>query len=344
MFGAELRIAAVSVALATPVSGALAQDVESFYRGKTINLYIGSGPGGGYDAYGRLVARHLGKYIPGKPAVIPANMGGAGGNAVSNYVYNVAPKDGTAIAATSAGSLLDPLLGDKSVLKHDPMKFQYIGSANNEVFTCILRNDAPAKTFAETLKTEVLLGVSGGTTHDMPRALMNVLRAKFKLIQGYPGTREVTLAMDKNEVQGLCGFGYSSIKSQRPDWFREGSPVRVVAQETIKGDPELDKAGVPLTMDFAKTDEQKAILSIVYAQGAFTRPFVMAPEVPKDRFEAVRKAFAQALVDPDLIAEATKQQLQPALTTGEDLAAMIRRIYDTSPDVVDKVRKAIAQQ
>ena len=344
MFRAELRIAAVSVALAMPVSGVLAQDVESFYRGKTINLYIGSGPGGGYDAYGRLVARHLGKYIPGKPAVIPANMGGAGGNAVSNYVYNVAPKDGTAIAATSAGSLLDPLLGDKSVLKHDPMKFQYIGSANNEVFTCILRNDAPAKNFADILKTEVLLGVSGGTTHDMPRALMNVLGAKFKLIQGYPGTREVTLAMDKGEVQGLCGFGYSSIKSQRPDWFREGSPVRVVAQETIKGDPELDKAGVPLTMDFARTDEQKAILSIVYAQGAFTRPFVMAPEVPKDRVEAVRKAFAQAMADPDLIAEATKQQLQPALTTGEELAGMIRKIYATSPDVVEKVRKAIAQQ
>ena len=344
MFRAEWKIAAVGVALTMHLSGALAQDVESFYRGKTINLLIGSGPGGGYDAYGRLVARHLGKYIPGKPAVIPSNMGGAGGNAVSNYVYNVAPKDGTAIAATSAGSLLDPLLGDKSVLKHDPMKFQYLGSANNEVFTCILRNDAPAKTFAETLKTEVLLGVSGGTTHDMPRALMNVLGAKFKLIQGYPGTREVTLAMDKGEVQGLCGFGYSSIKSQRPDWFRAGSPVRVVAQETIKGDPELDKAGVPLTMDFARTNEEKAILSIVYAQGAFTRPFVMAPEVPKDRFEAVRKAFAQALVDPDLIAEATKQQLQPELTTGEDLAAMIRKIYETSPEVVEKVRKAIAQQ
>lgn len=344
MSRAVLASAVMCVALASPDTPVRAQDVESFYRGKTINLFIGSNVGGGYDAYGRLVARYLGKYVPGKPVVVPSNMGGAGGNVVSNFVYNVAPKDGTSIAATSAGSLLDPLLGDKGALKHDPLKFLYLGSANNEVFTCIVRKDAPVQSFADALKTEVVLGVSGGTTHDMPRALMNVLGAKFKLIQGYPGTREVTLAMDKGEVQGLCGMGYTSIVSQRPDWFREGSPVRVLAQETIKGDPDLDKAGVPLTMQFAKTEEQKSILSIVYAQGVFTRPFVMAPEVPKDRFDALSKAFVQALADPDLIADAQKQGLTVTALPGEDLASMIRKLYATPKDVVEKVRKAIAQQ
>ena len=339
-----LAVAGVgAMAIAAPQL-AQAQDIEAFYKGKTVNLYIGSNVGGGYDAYGRLVARYLGKYIPGKPIVVPSNMVGAGGNIVSNYVYAAAAKDGTAIAATSAGSLLDPLLGDKSALKHDPLKFQYLGSANNEVFTCIVRKDAPVQSFADVLKTEVVMGVSGGTTHDMPRALMNVLGAKFKMIAGYPGTREVTLAMDKGEVQGLCGMGYSSILSQRPDWFREGSPVRVLAQETIKGDPDLDKAGVPLTMSFARTEEQKTILSIVYAQGVFTRPFVMAPEVPRERFLAMRKAFLQALADPDLIADATRQGLTVTALPGDELEGMIRKIYATPPDVVEKVRKAIAAQ
>jgi tripartite-type tricarboxylate transporter receptor subunit TctC len=344
MSRAALGIMAVGLSICAGIAPATAQDVESFYRGKTINLYIGSNVGGGYDAYGRLVARYIGKYIPGKPVIVPGNMGGAGGNVVSNYVYNVAPKDGTAIAATSAGSLLDPAIGDKGPLKHDPLKFQYLGSANNEVFTCVVRNDAPVKTFADAFKTELLIGVSGGTTHDMPRALMNVLGAKFKLIAGYPGTREVTLAMDKGEVQGLCGFGISSLRAQRPDWFRPGSPVHVLAQETIKGDPELDKEGVPHTLDFAKTEEQKTILSIVYAQGLFTRPFVMAPEVPKARFEAVRRAFAQALADPELNADAVKMGLDATLLSGEDLEQAIRKIYATPPEVLAKVRAAIASQ
>jgi tripartite-type tricarboxylate transporter receptor subunit TctC len=344
MSRAALGIMAVGLSICACIAPATAQDVESFYRGKTINLYIGSNVGGGYDAYGRLVARYIGKYIPGKPAIVPGNMGGAGGNVVSNYVYNVAPKDGTTIAATSAGSLLDPAIGDKGPLKHDPLKFQYLGSANNEVFTCVVRNDAPVKTFADVFKTELLIGSSGGTTHDMPRALMNVLGAKFKLIAGYPGTREVTLAMDKGEVQGLCGFGISSLRAQRPDWFRPGSPVHVLAQETIKGDPELDKEGVPHTLDFAKTEEQKTILSIVYAQGLFTRPFVMAPEVPKARFEAVRKAFAQALADPELNADAVKMGLDATLLSGEDLEQAIRKIYATPPEVLAKVREAIASQ
>lgn len=342
MWRAALGTMAVGWSLCATAAVATAQDVETFYRGKNVNLYIGSNVGGGYDAYGRLVARHIGKYIPGKPVIVPSNMGGAGGNVVSNFVYNVAPKDGTAIAATSAGSLLDPIIGDKGPLKHDPLKFQYIGSANNEVFVCVVRNDAPVKTFADVFKTELLLGVSGGTTHDMPRALVTVLGAKFKLISGYPGTREVTLAMDKGEVQGLCGFGLSSLQAQRPDWFRPGSPVHVLVQETIQGDPELDKAGVPHTLDFAKTEEQKNILSIVYAQGLFTRPFVMAPEVPKDRVEAVRKAFMQALADPDLLAEAKKMGLSVTALSGEDLEAAIRKIYATPPEVVAKVRKAIA--
>ncbi len=343
IFRSAFAICVTSIAMATC---AVAQDsVEAFYRGKTITIIIGSSPGGGYDAYARLIGRHIGKYIPGKPTVIPSNMNGAGGNAASNYIYSVAPRDGTVIGASSPGSLLDPLLAvEKSSLKHEPLKFNYLGSANGEFFTCIVRNDAGLKSFADVFEKEVIIGVSGGTTHDMPRALVNVLGAKMKLVAGYPGTREVMLAMDKNEVQGICGQGIANISWQRPDWFSDGSPVRVIVQESINGDPELNKKGVPLAINFAKTSEQKQILEIVYAQGLFTRPYFVAPDVPQDRVEALRKAFAQVLADPDLLAEADKQKLMISTMSGPDLAAMIAKIYAAPTDVVEKVRKAILPQ
>lgn len=332
-------VSAASLALA---SSAMAQEsVEAFYRGRTITVVIGSNVGGGYDAYGRLVARHIGKYIPGHPTVVPSNMAGAGGNTTSNYIYAVAARDGTFIGATSAGSLLDPLLAEKNTLQHEPLKFNYLGSAGGEVFTCIVRADSGVTKFEDAFSKELIIGVSGGTTHDMPRADANVLGVKFKLIAGYPGTREITLAMDRGEVQGLCGQGIANISWQRPDWFVEGSPVRVIVQESVTGDSDLTKRGVPRALDFAKTPEQRQVLEIVYAQGEFTRPFIMAPDTPRERVDAMRKAFLQALADPELLSEAKKQSLVVTALPGSDLEAMIRKIYATPPSIVEKVRKAI---
>lgn len=323
--------------------GARAQDsVEQFYRGRNINLVIGSNVGGGYDFYGRLVGRYLGKYIPGKPNIVPSNMAGAGGNTAAGYVFSVAAKDGTAIAASSSGSLLDALIGDKSIVRHEPLKFQFVGSANSEVSLCLARKDAAVQTFADALTKEILIGSSGGTTRDLPTALNNVLGSKLKLISGYPGTREVMLAMDKNEVQGLCGIGYTSTISQKPEWFRPDSPVRVILQEANKGLPELDRAGVPLAASFAKTTEQKEILEVIYAQLQFTRPFMMAPEVPRERVEAIRKAFLQALADPELLAEGAKLQLVIDAMSGEELEARVRGLYGKPPELIQKVRKALA--
>ena len=305
-------LAILGCVICAALTSARAQDsVEQFYRGKTINLVIGSNVGGGYDFYGRLVGRYLGKYIPGRPNIVPANMAGAGGNTAVGYVYSVAPKDGTAIVASSSGSLLDALIGDKSIVRHDPLKLQFIGSANSEVSLCLARKDAAAQTFADALTTEILIGSSGGTTRDLPMALNNVLGAKLKLISGYPGTREVMLAIEKNEVQGLCGIGFTSTVSQKPDWFRPDSPVRVILQEAIRGLPDLDRAGVPLATSFAKSPEQKEILEILYSQLQFTRPFMMAPEVPRERVEAIRKAFLQALADPELIQKVRKALASP---------------------------------
>lgn len=318
--------------------------METFYRGKNVQLVIGSNVGGGYDFYGRLVGRYIGRYIPGKPNVVVANMAGAGGNTAAGYVYSVAPRDGTVIAASSSGSLLDALIGDKTIVRYEPLKFNFIGSANSEVSICIIRRDAEVQTFEDAFTKEALIGSSGGTTRDLPTALNRVLGTKFKLISGYPGTREIMLAMEKGEVQGLCGIGYTSTISQRPDWLKPDSPMRALVQESSRSGAELDRLGVPLSVNYAKTAEQRQILDIIYAQLLFTRPFMMAPDVPKERVEAIRTAFTQALADPELIAEGARQNLIIDAMSGAELESRIRGLYEQPPEVIAKVRKAMEMQ
>jgi len=318
--------------------------IEAFYRGKNIQLVIGSNVGGGYDFYGRLVGRYIGRYIPGKPNIVVANMAGAGGNTAAGYVYSVAPRDGTVIAASSSGSLLDALIGDKTIVRYEPLKFNFIGSANSEVSICIIRRDAEVQTFEDVFTKEALIGSSGGTTRDLPTALNRVLGTKFKLISGYPGTREIMLAMEKGEVQGLCGIGYTSTISQRPDWLKPDSPMRALVQESSRSGPELDSLGVPLSVNYAKTAEQRQILDIIYAQLLFTRPFMMAPEVPKERVDVIRSAFSKALADPGLIAEGARQNLIIDAMSGTELESRIRSLYEQPTDIIAKVRKAMEMQ
>ncbi|MBM3607271.1 MAG: hypothetical protein FJX29_02290 [Alphaproteobacteria bacterium] len=334
--GALLAAAPAMLAVSSP---ALAQDGD-FYKGKTVRVVVGSSAGGGYDRYGRLIARHIGKHIPGNPVVIVSNMPGAGGNIAANYVYNVAEKDGTVMGAVGAGSAMDRLIGDRGRVKFDPLKINYIGSANAEVFVCVVRSDSPIKNFEQVFEQELALGSSGGTTRDMPLLLKNALGAKIRLFSGYKGTNEMALAVERNEIQGLCGFGWTSILSQRPQWF-EQKFVRVLLQQTIKTDPDLDKMGVPASLSFAKTPEQRAMLELAYAQGVFTRPFMAAPEVPAARVKILRDAFAKTLTDPQALAEAGKQRLVLSGMSGEELQAMVRRLYALDPALHEKTRAAL---
>lgn len=318
--------------------------VEAFYRGKNLQLIIGSNVGGGYDFYGRLVGRYIGKYIPGKPNVIVSNMAGAGGNTAAAYVYAVAPRDGSVIAASSSGSLLDALIGDKTIVRYDPLKFNFVGSANSEVSICIIRKDAAVQTFEDAFEKELLIGSSGGTTRDFPTALNRVLGTKLKLISGYPGTREIMLAMEKGEVQGLCGIGYTSTVSQRPDWLKPDSPMRTLVQETSRSSPYLNSLGVPLAIDYTKSAEQRQILDVIYAQLLFTRPFMMAPDAPIERVEAIRSAFSQALADPELITEGARQNLIIDAMSGAELESRIRSLYQQPTEIIEKVRRAMGVQ
>ena len=336
------RLASITVAIQAAAGAAFAQDaVEQFYRGKTINIYIGSSAGGGYDAYARALGRHMGKYIPGNPTIVPQNMPGAGGNKAAGYVYSVAPKDGTAIGALFPGGILAPLLGDTPI-QHDPAKFIFVGSANSDVYTCVTHTNSPIKSFKDAFTQEVIVGASneGGTTRDMPTLENNVLGTKFRIVTGYAGTREIALAVERKEIHGLCGYGYTSLLSVTPRWLTD-KVVRLLVQENVKGAPALNKQGVPRTIDFAKTPEDRQVLELVYSQAVIGRPYVLPEGVPRERVAALRKAFMAALADPALLAEAEKMKLDVEPISGDDVQTMVAQLFAMPARIVERAKQAL---
>ena len=317
-------------------------DEAAFYRGKQVNLIIAAAVGGGYDLYARLVARHIGKHIPGNPNVVPQNMIGAGGNTGAGYVFGTAPKDGTVFGAATAGVILDAILLDKARINHDPRKFKWIGSAASDALVCILTKDARARSFNDVFTQETLVGVSGGTTRDYPQLLNKVLGTKFKLITGYPGTRDVSLAMERKEVEGVCGLSYLSAKSQRPEWLKQ-DVVTFIAQEGSIPNPELQAMKVPLTIDYAKADEQKQVMDLLYTQNTYLRPYMAPPETPEARVEALREAFMKAMSDPELLAEAAKARLEVDARSGKDLTEAVEKIFALPKSVHDQLRQALSE-
>lgn len=334
-------LAALSCVTSWPAS--TQESPEQFFRGKRVRIIIGSSVGGGYDTYARLIARFLGKYISGNPTVFTENMPGAGGNITAQYIYAVAPKDGLHIGAVYANSLTEPLLGDNRRLKHDPSKFHYVGNANREVFVCIIRSDSPAKSFADVFERELIIGstATGGTTRDYPTMANNLLGTKFRLVTGYPGAREILLAVERGEVQGACGLSWAVFTSHYSGWLSRGV-VKVLVQEDANGDPELNRSGVPLVIDFAKNAEDRKVLTLVYSQGYFGRPYVLAPGVDQARVDALRNAFMETVRSSELLSEAKKMNLAVVPNSGEDLQRIILNMYSASSETVAKAKKALA--
>jgi tripartite-type tricarboxylate transporter receptor subunit TctC len=338
------RAALTFAALIGASAPGAAQDPGSF-SGKTVTVNVGSSTAGGLDTYGRLVARHLGKHIPGNPTVVVANVPGAGGNIVAQRLYNLAPKDGTHMAVTFPSVLVEPLLSEGGRKDFDPNKFNYIGNAHAEVLVCVMRNDAPVQKPEDLLSTEVLIGATaaGSTTADFPAMTNGVLGTKMKVITGYKGSREVTLAVEKGEVQGICGLGWSTVKVQNPDILTGKSYARVFAQEDMEGHPELNKTGVPLMISLAKSEEDRQAMQMFYAQNAFARPFILPPGVPAERIAVLRKAFEATMKDPELLAEAEKMRIDVEWSTGEAVQALVAKMYETPPAVIERVKKAMSR-
>ena len=337
------RIAAVLIT-ALAIAPARAQDVvANFYRAKQIMLVIPSSVGGGYDLYGRLVARHIGKHIPGNPNVVPQNMAGAAGVLAAQYIYAAGAKDGTALGLVYPNAIMEPLSG-RTKPNYDSKKFNYIGSANAEVFICYVATASPVKSFADVFDREVVLGASGAGAPSSEYTAMynNLLGAKIKIVAGYPGITEIGLAIEKGEIHGTCGSSWATMTTGRPHWLKENI-MRVIAQENLKSHAEIAKLNAPLTLTYAKTPAQRAVMEFVYSQADFGRPFLMAPETPPERVEAMRRAFAAMLRDPEFLAEADKQKMEIVdPMDGATLQATVTRLMATPADVVEQVKKATA--
>jgi tripartite-type tricarboxylate transporter receptor subunit TctC len=338
----RLPYALVFAAGCLAANAAAAQDaVEAFYRGKTVTVTVGSAVGGGFDTYARLVGRHLGRFIPGNPTTVVQNIPGAGSNKAASYIALQAPKDGTAIGALQAVAITQPLISDQTV-PHDPSKFIMLGSANSSVYFCVIRSDAPVKTFQETFDKEAIIGTSGegASLREYPVMLVNVLGVKLRLIGGYAGSREIMIAMERNEVQGMCGMDWSSFLTQQRDWITSGF-VRLLVQEDLRGHPEMNKKGVPLATAFAKTEEDRQIMEMIYSQNLFGRPYLLSPGVPADRVAALRKAFTTMLQDQTLLAEAEKSGLDIGPMGGEELQALVAKLYALPPKVIERAKQSL---
>jgi tripartite-type tricarboxylate transporter receptor subunit TctC len=340
--GIAFVVGAVLSAAAVTSASAADENVAAFYKGKTITVIVGSSPGGGYDLYGRMVSRWLGQHVPGQPTVVPSNMPGAGSHTAAAYIYNSAPKDGTVIGALQSVVAFEPFLAGRN-FNYDPTKFVYLGSANDDVYTCIARTDAKVQKFEDLFSTELLLGgVQSSSPADNPIFINNVLNTKFKIITGYPGTREIGLAIDRNEVHGACGVAWPSISVTNPGWFNGGQPgrMRVIVQTHATGSPDLNQQGVPKIADFAKTDEQRVMLNLYFSQTAFGRPYLVSPDVPKERIAALRAAFEATIKDPKLQEDAKKIGIEANHVPGEKLQDMVQKLYATPPDLTAKMKAA----
>jgi tripartite-type tricarboxylate transporter receptor subunit TctC len=323
--------------MARPV---LADPVEDFYRNRTVDLIVGFSPGGGYDIYARLVAKHMGRHIPGSPSVVVRNMEGAGSVRLANWLYAVAPKDGSVFGSFARGVPLDPLFGNPGPQFKDGTEFSYIGSANDEVSVCAASRKAGVKDFSELLERELVVGGFGaGTESEQHVKILNAaLGTKLKLVKGYPGGNEVNLAIERGEVQGRCGWSWTSIRSSLMDQVKDGSLV-ILVQNSLAKHADLPK--VPLIMDLAKADEQKQMLRLVLAPQKMGRPFMGPPGIPPERLAALRAAFKRTMEDAAFLQEAERAKLEISPISGEEMLQIISDAYKVPADVVRRTAEAI---
>ncbi len=325
------------IALAAPAA-AQAQSVADFYKGKTINVIVGYTAGGGYDLYARALARHMGKHLPGSPNFIVQNITGAGSLNAANNLYNVAPKDGTSFGTFGRGLAMEPLIGTARV-QFDATKFTWLGSGTNEISLCATWHTSPVKTWQDALKTQFAVGGEGaGSDPDTYAAFVrNVFGVKLKLVTGYHGTSDIILAIERGEVDGRCGWSWSSVKSTRPSWIPEKKLNYLFHMSDAKA-PELQH--IPTISDFAN-DRQKQILRLVTSRQTMGRPFAAPPGVPADRAAALREAFMATLKDPAFLAEADKLKLEVNPVSGDDVTRLVAELYATPKDIVEEARVAI---
>jgi tripartite-type tricarboxylate transporter receptor subunit TctC len=311
-----------------------------FYKGKTIDLVISTGVGGGLDANARLVARHLAGHIPGQPAIVPKNMPGAGHIKAANFVYSQAPKDGTVIATFIPVFVMAQVLDRSTGIQFDPANFNWLASTSSSNSTIYVWHTAPAKSVEDATKVELLMGATGVGSYTMiyPTVMNSVVGTRFKVVSGYPSTAEIGLAMERGEVQGRAGNNFNSLKAENGDWLKAGK-IKLIAQVGLERDTEF--ADVPLMSDFARTEADRRILKLFSTDVVIGRPFVTSPGVPAERVALLRKAFADMMQDPQYLKDAAAAGLDVSAVDGAKIQKIVEDLVRTPADILAKAKLAM---
>jgi tripartite-type tricarboxylate transporter receptor subunit TctC len=331
-----IGLTTMTMALLLAIATAHAQSPAEFYQGRTIEVGISSTVGGGYDAHARLLARTMGKYMPGQPTFVPKNIEGAGGLRLANMLYNTAPRDGTSLGTIYRATAFEPLFGNKAA-QFDATQFNWIGSASSEVSLCVSWHGSGVATFNDMLSRELVVAHSGAgaDAYQFSRIINGVLGTRMRLIGGYRGGNEMLLAMERGEVGG---WSWSSVQATRREWI-DRKQVNLLTQLALSKHPDIPD--VPLVIDLAKTDEQRNILRLVFARQQIAYPFLAPPGVPQDRIAALRAAFLRAMADPELLADARKARLEILPLSGDDAQRLVTELYATPAAIVEKTAEML---
>lgn len=305
-----------------------------FYRGKQISMLIASGAGGGYDAYARALARHMARHIPGTPTIVPRNLPGAGGLIAANTLYNVTAGDGLTFAALTNGAAMDPLFGETAA-RFDGQKFNWLGSIGKLENICVTWQTSPITRIEQAKTREITVSATGATGNSaiMPKVVNQFLGTKFKVIGGYAEGAGQALALERGEVDGICGLSYSTLKASRPDWFRD-KKLNVILQIGLNKIHDLPD--VPNAIDLVPDAESKRVLELILIRQEMGRPFALPPRVPTERIQILRQAFQDTLKDPQFLAEAAKLQLEIDPLTGVEIEALLMRAYSAPKPIVER--------
>ena len=336
--GSGLKFAtACALALLLWPRAAAAQDsIADFYKGRQVTIVVGYGPGGSASFYAQALAHQMGRFLPGNPSFVVQHVPGAGGLLAANNIYNNAPRDGTVFAITGRTIGIEPLIGNSNA-KFDGRKFGWLGTANVETTTCLSWHTSPVKTLDDAMSKTLVVGGTGADATDVvfPKAVNKLVGTKFKVVVGYQSSAEMNLAMERGEIEGNCGLGWTIVKLRKPEWLAEHK-INILFQMALRKHPDLPD--VPLISDYAKTPQDRQVFEVLFAPQEMGRPFFAPPDLPPDRLAALRKAFEQTLHDPQFLAEADKLGLEVQFGGGEAIDRLLARVYATPKDVIERVK------
>ncbi len=329
--------AAVVLCASMPVVSA-----ADFYAGKTIEVVVGTDVGGGYDVYARAIARHLGRHIPGNPMIVVRNMPGAGSTRAAVYTYGVAAKDGTVIGALFPGVILSPLLDERPEASFDPTKFIYLGTADSGTRVCATFQGSKTRSIEDALTLPTRMGATalGASTRDYVLFMRKTTDVKFELVMGYRGSADILLAMERGEIDGLCGYEWSGMRSQRPEWIRDGK-LNVLVQISLDFDAELSGMGIPPLWDYVKNEEDRKAVELIVSQQMFQRPFVLPPGVPAEQVATLRAAFDATMADRQFRDEAERTRIDINPLSGAKVQERIEQIYAAPRAVIERARELL---